>query len=187
MINITENKIFENIDFKHNTLEDEYYNCTFRTCNFSNLSIYESRFNTCTFKDCDFSMTKFKSTLRDVTFNGCKMLGSNFTEVNKFSGGILFEHTHLNYSIFSATRLRKTIFRHCDLNEVYFDDADLSNSIFEHCNLERASFIGCNLEKTDFSTSYNFNIDPNSCKLKNAIFSEHNLRGLVEHLNIIIK
>lgn len=32
-----------------------------------------------------------------------------------------------------------------------------------------------------------FSIDPNTCRLKKAIFSESELRGLVAHLNIIIR
>lgn len=71
--------------------------------------------------------------------------------------------------------------------ETYFDDADIKNSIFEPCNLERASFAGTNLEKVDFSTAFNFSINPAVCKLKKAVFSEDNLRGLVDYLNIIIK
>ena len=71
--------------------------------------------------------------------------------------------------------------------ETFFDNADIKNSIFEHCNLERASFAGTNLEKVDFSTAFNFSINPAACKLKKTVFSEDNLRGLVDHLNIIIK
>ena len=78
-------------------------------------------------------------------------------------------------------------FSACQLNEAYFDEADISSSVFDRCDMERASFYQTNLEKVDFSTSFNFTIDPSANRLKKAVFSESALRGLLSHLNIVVK
>ncbi len=94
---------------------------------------------------------------------------------------------NLDYAIFTHLKLRGSVFRRCRLFDATFDESDLTAVSFDECNLERTSFYHCNLEKTDFSTACNYTINPNDCKLKKTIFSENGLRGLVSHLNIIIK
>ena len=77
--------------------------------------------------------------------------------------------------------------RGCKMYEGYFNDADMAESVFDRCDLERVSFVGTNLEKADFSTSFNFSINPAMCKLKKAVFSRHGLEGLLAHLDIDIR
>ena len=115
--------------------------------------------------------------MHDVEFRNCQMTGADFSQLNKFSSNLSFIDCNLDYAIFTHLKLRGSVFRRCRL----FD------ATFHECNLERTSFYHCNLEKTDFSTACNYTINPNDCKLKKTIFSEHGLRGLVSHLNIIIK
>lgn len=184
---MTEHTTFEKINFNEIELDDEYYNCVFVACDLSNKSVLKTEFDKCQFKTCNFTLAKFKESLRDIMFVDCKMTGADFSEINRFSGGLTFENSHLDYANFVTTKLRKTIFRNCKIHEAYFDDADMANSVFEHCDLERTSFVGTHLEKVDFSTSFNFSINPTMCKLKKTIFSEYGLRGLVAHLNIEIK
>ena len=182
-----ENRTFEKISFTDTVFEDEYYNCTFISCDFSNVIFRQTDFDRCTFSTCNLSMSKFKNALRNISFIDCKMTGVDFSEINRFSGDLIFENSHLDYGNSVAVKLQETIFRNCKMYETFFDNADIKNSIFEHCNLERASFAGTDLEKVDFSTAFNFSINPAACKLKKTVFSEDNLRGLVDHLNIIIK
>lgn len=184
---MTENQIFEQVHFEESLLDVEYDHCTFRACDFSNITLHRTSFDTCRFESCDFSLTKFGYVLRNVVFTDCRMTGAEFTELNKFSNGLVFEKSMLNYANFVGIKIHKTVFRDCLLHEAYFDDSDLTASCFDQCDLSRASFHRTNLEKVDFSSSFHFAIDPTQCKLKKTIFSESELRGLVAHLNIIIK
>lgn len=184
---MTENKIIEKILFTKNILDEEYENSIFTGCNFSNLVFDKTIFDTCQFRECDFSMAKFRITISSSKFIGCKMMGADFSNLNRFSSDISFYQSQLNYSDFTQIKLQNTYFKECKFYEALFDDADISKSVFERCDLERTSFVGTNLEKVDFSTAFNFSINPTTCKLKKAIFSESGLRGLVDHLKIEIK
>lgn len=179
---------FQDIDFRITPLKDEeYYHCTFRNCIFEKLQLEYMDFESCQFISCNFTMTRFMNNLQDVQFSLCKMIGSDFSDLNQFSMDIHFKECFLDYANFFKKKLKGLQFEHCKLTEANFEEANIRQATFEYCDLERTSFSGCNLEKVDFSSSHNFAIDPNSCKLKGAIFSEYGLRGLVSHLNIIIE
>jgi uncharacterized protein YjbI with pentapeptide repeats len=70
---------------------------------------------------------------------------------------------------------------------VDFMESDLSEALFDNCNLRHAVFIGTTANKTDFATSYDFTIDPEKNKLKRAIFSTENLKGLLQKYDLVIK
>lgn len=184
---MTENETFEKVDFKEMELDDEYNDCVFIACDFSGKAIQNTDFDQCEFRTCNFALARFRAALRDSTFADCKMTGADFTEIDRFSNGLVFENSHLDYASFVGARLRKTVFRGCKMDEGYFDNADLAESVFDRCDLKRASFVGTNLEKADFSTSFNFSINPAMCKLKKAVFSRHGLEGLLAHLDIDIR
>ncbi len=184
---MTEHQQIAHTNFHESELDDIYYHCVFTGCDFSEKTITNTEFEHCEFRSCNFTLCKFKGALRTILFTDCKMVGANFSEIQRFSHELVFESSQLDYANFSATKLRKTVFRKCRMFESYLDDADLAYTLFDGCDLERASFHHTNLEKADFSTSFNFCINPNVCKLKKTIFSEDGLRGLVAHLNIEIK
>lgn len=184
---MTENETFEKVDFHEMELDDEYYDCVFVACDFSKLVIRNTDFEKCEFRACNFTLASFKGALRDVAFADCKMTGADFTDIDRFSDGLVFENSHLDYASFVEARLRKTVFRGCKMYEGYFNDADMAESVFDRCDLERVSFVGTNLEKADFSTSFNFSTNPAMCKLKKAVFSRHGLEGLLAHLDIDIR
>ncbi|HML65160.1 MAG TPA: pentapeptide repeat-containing protein [Dysgonomonas sp.] len=182
-----EKQIIENINFNEIELDEEYYKCVFVSCDFSNRVIHSTSFDNCEFKQCNFTLVKFSDTLSDVKFIECKMTGVDFTAINKYSSSFFFEKSLLNYANFVAIKIRKTIFIDCNLQEAYFDNTDISLSVFDKCDLMGASFHETNLEKADFFTSYNFSINPSTNKIKKTIFSENELRGLLAHLDIVIK
>lgn len=184
---MTEQETFEKVNFNEMELDDEYCDCVFVTCDFSGKDIRNTVFDQCEFRACNFTLTKFQEALRDVTFADCKMTGADFTEINRFSGGLVFENSLLDYAGFAEVKLRETVFRGCNMHEGYFDGADLAKSVFDRCDLKRVSFNGANLEKVDFSTSFNWVINPSMCRLNKAVFSRHGLSGLLAHLNIEIK
>lgn len=180
-------KTIEKIDFKEIKLEEEYSKTKFENCDFSGREIHEVYFEDCVFVRCNFSLTKFYNNLIGVNFTECKMTGADFTGISRFANTFHFENSVLNYASFIRVKMRESHFVECNLGESYFDDADISSTVFDNCDLIKASFHGTNLEKVDFSTSYNFSINPTVNKLKKTIFSEGELKGLVAHLNIIIK
>lgn len=184
---MTEEKTIEKQNFNEVELDDQYYNCVFEYCDFSGKTIINTTFEDCTFKLCNFSLTKFANYLSGAKFIGCKITGADFTKLSRFSGSMYFEESQMNYASFVGLKSRKNKFKNCILNEAFFDEADIALSVFDNCNLENTSFHKTNLEKVDFSTSYNFSINPTVCRLKKAIFSKSELRGLVAHLDIVIK
>ncbi len=185
---MVENKSFEKINFNELEMEDEYNECVFLSCDFSRKVINTVLFENCIFKECNLGLAKFSSTnLREVTFEDCKMTGTSFAGIGKFSNTLVFKKSYLNYVNFVGVSLRSTQFIDCNLNEAYFDEADIAFSIFDKCDLARASFFKTNLQEVDFSTAFNFTINPEINKLKKTIFSEQDLRGLVAHLDILIR
>ena len=70
---------------------------------------------------------------------------------------------------------------------VDFMQSDLTEALFDNCNLHLAVFSDAIANKTDFYSSYFFSIDPEKTKLKNAIFSSENIKGLLDKYEIIIK
>lgn len=65
--------------------------------------------------------------------------------------------------------------------------SDLTESLFDNCNLRLSVFSETNMNKADLYTSYNFSIDPEKSKLKKAIFSTYNIKGLLDKYELIIK
>lgn len=183
---MTEDKIFENCDFTTPMPDDSYSCCRFVNCNFGE-AVVTTNFNECRFEQCNFTLTKLSGKVRNTLFSGCKMVGAILSELNRFSGNLTLEDCNLDYSVWTGLRLRKTIFRNCRLTNASLMAADFTSTVFDNCNLDGTEFLDAVLEKADFSTSYNFIINPQTCRLKKAVFSESELRGLVSHLNIIIK
>ena len=87
---------------------------------------------------------------------------------------------------FYKLNLKKTRFINCDLQEVDFVETDLSGALFTNCNLGRAVFERTNLTQADFSSAYNYSLDPESNKIAKARFSMTGLPGLLDKYNIII-
>ena len=73
------------------------------------------------------------------------------------------------------------------LSEVDFTECDLSEAKFINCDLTGAKFEQTILEKADFSTAYNFAIDPEINQMKKAKFSSFGLPGLLVKYGLEIK
>jgi fluoroquinolone resistance protein len=178
--------IFDKIDFSPERLKKgEYQNCTFNNCNFYNSDLTGYIFRECNFKNCDFSLSKIKqTTLCDIRFEDCKLLGIQFHECNSFLFSVRFDRCVLKMSVFYKMRLKKYKFSNCNLEEADFTEADLSNTVFDTCDLHRTVFYNTNLEKADFSTSFNYSFDPERNRIKKARFSKTGALGLLDKYNI---
>lgn len=184
---MTEDRTIEKQEFRQGGWDNEYYDCVFEHCDFSNLEIKDVYFENCRFRFCNFSLSKLWCNFRDAQFFECKMSGADFSGVSRLAVSFRFEKTNLSYASFIGVKMKSAKFVACSLNETYFDQADVSSSVFDRCDMERTSFYQTNLEKADFSTAFNFTIDPVSNRLKKAVFSVEGLKGLVSHLGIVIK
>ncbi|WP_374948406.1 pentapeptide repeat-containing protein [Mucilaginibacter sp.] len=176
-----EDHLFEKENFTDISVRGkEFQSCTFRNCDFANSSFTANKFLECSFDSCNLSMMKLdQSTLNDATFKNCKVLGVNFSKCADFLFSVEFDNCLLDYSSFLGKKMVKTKFSKCNLKEVTFADAVLTNSTFSECDLTNAVFSQTDLSSVNFTTAYNFDIDPEINKLKKAVFSMQGLAGLL--------
>ena len=179
--------VIEKVDFLKEALAEEYYECTFRNCDFHGLKITETKFECCTFEDCNLSLTAFFTAVFDSQFKNCHMIGCDLSGLNIFSNGLEFQGCNLNYANFEKLKLKGLKFKDCTMVEASFEEATIQNAVFDDCDLDRTVFEGADLSRCNLAEAYNFAIDPTATRLKKAIFAKDNLEGLVAHLDIVIK
>ncbi len=178
----------EKIQFSEINLHQEYEDCTFSNCNFENVDLSGIKFSTCTFVDCNISLAKLRNTtLQDIRFISCKMMGLQFDTCNTFGISFYFENCHLQHSTFVKMKIKGTIFKNCQLQETVFAEADASQVIFDQCNLTSAIFDRTLLEKADFRTAFNYTINPEINRIKKAKFSLQGLEGLLQKYQIEVE
>ena len=73
------------------------------------------------------------------------------------------------------------------MQEADFTETVLLNSKFDNCDLSKTVFDRTNLENVNFSSAYNFSINPEENKLKGATFNKNNVVGLLSKYEIIIE
>lgn len=182
-------KVFEKESFR--TLDPAcnlYEECRFIHVNFADMDLTGLTFRNCSFEGCDLSLARLRGTsLQEVRFLRCKMLGVQFSECRKLMLQIRFEECLLNMSAFNGLDLRNTTFEGCELQETDFTGADLSGSAFGHCDLLRATFFRTNLESADFRTACNYSIPPEENRLRKARFSMPEVTGLLDSYGIEIE
>ncbi len=182
MRGIFQDEVFDGVSF---LAQAEYENCSFRNLRFSEFDFTEYQFSNCTFLNCDFSLSKWtKTALRKVLFSDCKLIGSNFENLNPFGLDVEFVSSLLDQAVFYKLDIPETVFRNCRLVEVDFTEANLHHSDFEDSDLSGAVFDNTNLEKADFSRARYYHINPEKNNIKGAKFSMQGLSGLLESYDI---
>lgn len=186
---LVENQTFENTDYTGKIIsKTEFYRCHFNRCNFSDCNLSNNTFLDCSFSGCNLSMLKLTgSSLKNVAFKDCKLIGVDFSECNDFLFKVDFDHCILDYSYYLKKKMGKTSFKVCSIREANFTDSDLTQAVFSQCDLSGTVFERTNLSGADLSSSYNFIIDPEANRIKNARFSQHGLGGLLQKYGIIIE
>lgn len=180
-----DNQLIEKRDFINDELEELYYQCTFKQCNFSEKIIGRVVFEQCVFNECNLSLVKAQNTSwQDVLFTGCKMTGIDLSTSNRFGLTIEFRNCILSYALFTEMKLKGTHFTSCDLQHADFMETDLSQALLKECDLCYASFHHTNLEKADLSTARNYTLNPAANRLRKAKFSRFGLEGLLAGLGI---
>ena len=183
-----EDKTFKKIDFTKSSLEKAEYNyCKFIDCNFENLKLSDFKFIECEFTNCNLSNVKTANTaFQEIVFDNCKILGVHFEDCNKFLLSFSFKKCQLNLSSFYSLNIKNTKFTNCNLQDVDFTETELSSSLFDNCDLVNSIFENTILEKCDFTTSFNYIINPEINKIKKAKFSKDGLAGLLNNYDIVI-
>lgn len=181
-----EDKTFEKVVYAETKVSGtEFQNCTFLKCDFSNAEFLNNRFVDCTFEASNLSMMKLGgSTLNNIVFKECKIIGVNFSECDDFLFQVRFEHCTLDYASFMGKKMTKTKFIKTTLKEVNFIRANLSGALFQETDLSGTFFNGTDITSANFSTAFNYNIDPELNIIKKASFSMHGLHGLLHKYNI---
>ena len=165
----------------------EFEGCRFEHCDFSACNFIGVTFIDCTFKDCLFTGAKINHVaFRTVHFENCLMQDINFAMTDKLIFEMHFHHCVLDFSKFYTLKIKRIAFTDCSMIAVDFMKADLTEAIFDRCDLYKAVFSKTVLEKADFRTSVNFSIDPEQNKIKRALFSHQNVKGLLDKYEIVV-
>jgi uncharacterized protein YjbI with pentapeptide repeats len=127
------------------------------------------------------------TSLNDIQFLGCKLVGVQFEECNPFLFSVGFVNCVLKLAVFYKIKLKKTRFENCNLQETDFTEADMTAAVLNNCDLQRAIFQKTILEKADFRTSFHYSIDPEQNRMKKAHFSRMGLAGLLDKYGIEIE
>ena len=185
---VNEDKVFEALDHAEKTTTGrEFQSCTFKKCDFSNSNFAGNKFVDCVFDGCNLSMLCLQNSfLNNVEFYNCKILGVNFSECQDFLFSVEFDSCILDYASFMGKKMVKTRFAHSSLKEVSFSNTNLNGSVFDDTNLEDAVFNRTDLTSVNFTTAYNYTMDPELNILKKASFSTQGIAGLLVKYGIKI-
>lgn len=180
---------FQNKKINPNDLKfHEFDHCIFRYCDFTNAEFLGTVFVDCEFHHCNFEKAPINYVaFRDVEFFNCNFTSVNFAMTDQVLYSFHFNHCQLDYTQFYALKLKKIKFSYCSLISADFMETDLTQATFEECDLHQTVFVKTNLTGADFYSSRNFNIDPEKNKIKGALFSKDNIKGLLSKYQIKIK
>lgn len=188
-LDIVVDQTFDKVNFAevHRGVRD-FEACRFVGSSFCDMDIMGCLFTDCVFENCNLSMLKLVDVaLRGCSFEGCKMLGVDFSPCKQIGFDVRFKETKLDYSIFSTLKISKTSFVKCSLIQCDFTECDLSKSIFTECDLSLATFGWTNLEGADLSTARNYTISVKNNRVKKAKFSLPDVIGLLADFEIEIE
>lgn len=190
---LLETDYFEDAQFSRITLEEEefhdvtFIDSTFENCTFRHVDFSECSFRDCCFIECEWTIVTLGNTmLGGVEFDQCKLMGIDFSNVNKFGFSPEFFQTMINNAVFYNQDLKKMRFKEClifntDFTEINFTSADFSGSEFRE-----TIFHQCSLEKANFKNAKGYSIDPSVNKLKEAHFSQPEVMSFLAYLGIKI-
>jgi uncharacterized protein YjbI with pentapeptide repeats len=182
-------KTFEKVTYIGKKINNrEFEDCVFKNCDFSNSDFSNNSFMDCEFIECNLSMTQLgASSLKTVHFKNCKLMGIQFQSCQDFLFNVQFQDCILDYSSFANKKMPKTKFNSCSMKEVTFIGTNLTQSVFGNCNLDNAIFNDTLLAGVDFTTAYNYKIDPDFNPMKKAKFSNQGIAGLLDKYDIKIE
>ncbi len=196
-MNLLNDQVIEEAEFKNQDYSGaqlsfkEIDEVIFTRCNFANVVFNECQLRRCRFIGCDLSSIQVRhSRFADIQFEGCQMVGINWTEATWQKGGFFrlidFDDCTLNYSSFFGLKLPKMKMLKCVAREVDFGEADLSESVFTDTDFSGAIFTRTNLTRADFTGARHYMINPQHNTLKKTKFALPEALNLLHGLDIIL-
>ena len=188
-MNIIEDEAFTKVSAANLQLQRATFeNCSFTNCDFANGNLANIIFADCIFEGCNLALCDVKNTgFQHVTFKDCKLSGIDLSKTRDFLFEVHAVNCIMDNAIFYRCKNKGAKFNGCSMVETDFTEADFTNVIFDNCNLNRAFFNRTQLKGADFSSSYNYTIDPDMNFIKKAKFSLHGLPALLSKYDIVIK
>ena len=133
----------------------------------------------CVFTNCNLANQDFtNTTLRDVRFESCNLIGINWCNLNRLEG-LNFNKCKLNFSSFQGRKLKKMKVLDCLAVDVDFSDADLTDSHFSNTVLAGASFNRATLINSDFRSAKDYLFDLRTTKVKGMKLSMPEAMNLI--------
>ncbi|MEO0571905.1 MAG: pentapeptide repeat-containing protein [Bacteroidota bacterium] len=171
----------------HRLPKGDYENCTFEDCQFQEGFLDNQHFVECQFLDCDLTNTNIAHTqFNDVVFEGCKLVGIRFETCDPLLSSFQFKGCNLSLASFYKMDMSNTVFCNCKLQKVDWTLTNLTNTKFKDCNLENAIFESSILEEADFTSAFNFNIDPTRNTIKKSKYNKEGLIGLLKKYDLVV-
>ena len=165
----------------------EFLDCTFKDLDLSGVSFKNSKFIDCKFLNCNCSgATVLNVTFRDSHFSESKLVGINWSVANTIAG-LEVKGCQLDLCVFQDLDLSHSKLFKSSLKEVDFSGSKLVKTQFSECDLNACVFTRSDLIQADLTSAFNYTIDPNYTKLKNAKFSLPEAISLLKTLEIIIE
>jgi len=164
-------------------------NCTFSACDLSESVFSRCNFRDCHFDNCNLSVMKVGySRFSDVTFDGCKIVGVDWTQGQwpKFALGspISFRHCVIDSSSFYGLPFARCHLVNCHAHDVDFRGADLTDADFSDTDLLTSLFDNTVLTRANFNGSENYSIDVNNNVINQAKFCRLEAVCLLDGLGI---
>ena len=190
MISDEENEhTFKSDDFSKKKLSGRSFSdCSFEGCDFTESDLRSTRFNSCLFKNCNFTLTKIDGCrLQDVHFIETKILGVDFYKCDPAFFSVRFNDGFLQYCNFSDLNMKRSSFKGCKLKECHFTNTVLKEANFMESDLLGTIFHDCDLSAANFTGAFNYNINPQTSRIKKAKFTLPEALSLLSHFEVIIK
>lgn len=181
-------KIIKSENFSKKSLEGQTFQaCSFISCDFTESILRNTKFCACVFTNCNLSLPKLDNCrFQDVQFIDCKIVGAEFFKCEKTFFSPSFKKCFLHYCNFSDLKMKNISLKESRVHEAHFNNTILNGANFSDSDLLGTIFHNCDLSKADFSTASRYSIDPQTNKIKKAIFSLPEAVGLLQGFDIII-
>ena len=181
---------FNGMDLSASSHTDlEFEDCTFVKCDFSEAKFGKCKFIDCRFVDCNLNnMTVSHSKFMEVSFEGCKIVGVDWSKAHWPSiacfKALKFESCLISYSSFYGIELQEIAIVECKALEVDFREGNFTESDFSYTNFSGSLFSKTRLRKVNFAEATNYHIDVLTNDIKEAKFSRYEAVSLLESLGI---
>ena len=163
--------------------------CTFVDCDFSNGEFCSCSFIDSTFKNCNLNMASVhKSKFNAVTFEGCKLMGINWSMAHwpsiQLGTELVFEACNLSHCSFMALFLQDLVIDNSKVHNADFRECDLKNAFLRNNDFFSSQFNRTNLEGVRLEESINFNINPLENNPRNSTITKSEALSLLGQFNI---